>query len=425
MKKIAEFETLYEECRCTVEYFINCRVSNYHDAQDVLQTVLISAFQSFSRLSDIKNFSKWILAIASHKIKDYYGEKAKHNHLPIDYADVHSESCFAKHDIKIDVNNTLEKLPEKEKQILYQYYIRDISQEEIAGMLKIPIGTVKSRLNTAKKHFAAKYNSIREVEKNMKTIFPKFIPDYKIIKVNEPIFDVVCEEVPGWLVVPRVGEKCRFAFYDEPTGVLTDVYSMETVRNAVVHDVECVQISIEETDQAGETEKHDLFVRMTENYCMYIAEMRIRNEALEFSSFMDADWREKYEIGENNCGRKLHQTALGEAKIDLDGVVSVSESMIKAEAYDLIGRYNIEIAEKTYETVAMVQLTDDGIFVMQYLDKNGRTVLFRRFNRYDWKLERYSKSWLELLPDSERLIVNGEAFVHWYDCIPDRMISAR
>ncbi len=422
MDNKAEFEALFEECKATVEYFVNCKVSNYHDAQDVLQNILVSAFQSFSKLSNRENFKKWILGIASHKIKDYYGEKTKNSYLPIDYADISTGPYFYKHDMKLDVNNALKKLSQKEKQILYMYFIYDMSQEEISEKLNIPIGTVKSRLNTAKKKFAEKYNGKREVREVMKTKFPKIMPDYEITYCNEPVFDVRCEEVPGWLVVPKANEKCSFAFYDEPSRELTDIYSMKVENNAVIHDVECVQISVEEKDQTGETEKRTLFVRMTENYCMYIAEMKMVNGALIFSSFMDSDWREKYEIGENNCGRKLHQTALGEAKINSDGTFSISESMMKKETYDLIGKFTVKISNKKYETVAMVQCTAGGILVIQYLDRDGRTVLFRRFNRYDWKSERYGRLWSDLLPESEKIIVNGKEYIHWYDCIPEQTI---
>lgn len=53
----------------------------------------------------------------------------------------------------------------------------------------------------------------------------------------------------------------------------------------------------------------------------------------------------------------------------------------------------------------------------QYIDKNGRTILWRRFTPDDWRLEHCgSRRWFEMLPDSERLTINGRTFVHWYDC---------
>ena len=51
-----------------------------------------------------------------------------------------------------------------------------------------------------------------------------------------------------------------------------------------------------------------------------------------------------------------------------------------------------------------------------------RTVLWRRFNRDDWAVSRYGKIWSEQLPDNARLNVNGEVYVHWYDCITDYIV---
>lgn len=33
----------------------------------------------------------------------------------------------------------------------------------------------------------------------------------------------------------------------------------------------------------------------------------------------------------------------------------------------------------------------------------------------DWVINRYIKTWRELLPKNERLVVNGSTHVHWYD----------
>ena len=97
--------------------------------------------------------------------------------------------------------------------------------------------------------------------------------------------------------------------------------------------------------------------------------------------------------------------------------------MIKTDDYDLIGRYTLEIQGRIYDTVAMLQVCADGIAVVQYLDREGRTILFRRFNRADWKQERYGELWTKRLPDSERIIINGEEYVHWYDCLPQRVFN--
>ena len=58
----------------------------------------------------------------------------------------------------------------------------------------------------------------------------------------------------------------------------------------------------------------------------------------------------------------------------------------------------------------------------QFLDQNGRTILWRRYNRNDWAMDRYGKPWTELLPHNACLTVNGETYVEWYDCITDYIL---
>jgi hypothetical protein len=64
-----------------------------------------------------------------------------------------------------------------------------------------------------------------------------------------------------------------------------------------------------------------------------------------------------------------------------------------------------------------------NVFSEQYIDRDGRTVLWRRFNRDDWAMESFGgKRWSEQLPNNERLTVNGKTYAHWYDCISDYIL---
>lgn len=51
---------------------------------------------------------------------------------------------------KTVIRNAVLRLPEKYRIIVLLFYMQELSQEEIANVLHIPVGTVKSRLHTAK-----------------------------------------------------------------------------------------------------------------------------------------------------------------------------------------------------------------------------------------------------------------------------------
>lgn len=82
------------------------------------------------------------------------------------------------------------------------------------------------------------------------------------------------------------------------------------------------------------------------------------------------------------------------------------------------------IGGRRYDTVCVMDIEtyNCGVVSEQYLDINGRTILWRRFNKNDWAYKRYGKLWTEMLPENDRLDINGETYVHWYDCITDYIL---
>ncbi len=92
---------------------------------------------------------------------------------------------------------------------------------------------------------------------------------------------------------------------------------------------------------------------------------------------------------------------------------------------DIVGRYIVTIGNKEFDTVCVMDIEsyDKGVVTEQYIDQNGRTILWRRFNANDWHFEKYNKLWSEILPYNEMITVNGKTYVHWYDCISDYMVK--
>ena len=85
----------------------------------------------------------------------------------------------------------------------------------------------------------------------------------------------------------------------------------------------------------------------------------------------------------------------------------------------MVGRCELILDGKAHDCIAIMDLSAyaDGVASLQYVDREGRTLLWQRYNRDDWELGRYGKRWSELLPENDRITVNGVAYVHWYDCL--------
>ena len=425
-----EFEKLLQENLLPLERYVKFKINNKHDAEDVLQEVCLAATEKFSSLQNKAAFKGWLMGIAGHKCNDYYRRKAKELNISLE---VLSESALSKSRVGIAetniVRDTLELLGDKEKQILYLYFFKNLSHEEIARHLSIPIGTVKSRLHYAKEKFKEQYPR-KEIPKGATTMkkLPAYMPAYTIEESNLPPFPVRWEEIMGWFLVPKLGEKLSWAMYDFPAKKRTELCEMEVTGKAEIHGIEGVEIVSLETDPmdcnsaGGQTKVERRFVaQLTETHCRLLAESHTENGVKHFYTFLDGEpFLGNWGFGEDNCGNEIDIAPKGDILRKGKEITAKDKEFL----LDVVGRYDVTIGGKTYDTVCVIDCHTyiDGAMTEQFIDKNGRTVLWRRFNRNDWAMKRYGKLWTEMLPANETLTVNGETYVHWYDCITDYIL---
>ena len=244
---VDDFDKLLQIEMPVLERFVRFRIGNVHDAEDVLQETCIAAFNGFGGLKDESLFKPWLLGIARHKCNDYFREKAKSLEIPIDELRETAISYGVRGITTVSaVRETLDLLGGKDKQILYLYYFKELQQEEIAKRLSLPLGTVKSRLYNAKQRFKENYPYKPKGEKLMLTKMPKTLSEYTITPADQPPFSVKWEEIMGWFIVPKIGERLEWAMYDFPDRKRTEFMLEEAVARAEVHGIEGVEILAKE-----------------------------------------------------------------------------------------------------------------------------------------------------------------------------------
>jgi hypothetical protein len=245
---------------------------------------------------------------------------------------------------------------------------------------------------------------------------PEYLSEYQIERKEAQPFAVHHEELPGMFIIPRIGEEITFAMYDMPAGVQNGKYHLRVNGTIELHGVSGVSIQSEYRD-ASETVSSTVFAQLTDTHCKYLGGILYDgNGNQKFTTFLDSDFEENYGIGEDNCGFPVCRRAEGIITETLEGLRFPSQHDVS----DIVGCYTVTINQKRYETVRLIDYqngSSGGMLCEHYLDPNGRTILWRRFNKNDWAFSRYGKLWTELLPDNERLTVNGETYVHWYDCV--------
>lgn len=428
---MTEFEILLNECKNAVERFVRFKLSSKSDADDILQETYLTAFTKFHTLADKSHFKAWIISIARNKCNDYYRKQAKNTDIPIDELTGLSltSSRFGIVE-QHDVYDTLEELSERDRQIIDLFYLQGYSQKDIANMLVIPNGTVKSRLHAARNNFKRLYLSdtvYRKVDENMKKL-PEIMPVYTIAELDKEPFPVKWEELMGWFIVPRLDEKLNWAIYDFPKRGRTEYVEMQVVGKAEVHGIEGVEITAKQYSPTDcnkiyndKTAERTFVAQLTDTHCRFLAESHISNGVKKFYTFLDGDdFLPNWGFGENNCDNETDIFAKGDIIRNGDKITALDKPFL----LDVVGRYEVKISGKVYDTICVMDIEtySGGVVSEQYLDKNGRTILWRRFNRNDWAKDHYKKNWTEILPNNERITVNGEIYVHWYDCITDYIL---
>lgn len=347
------FEVLLEAEKISVERFVRFKINSKTDADDILQEVYMTAYQKFSQLKNRDSFKAWIISIARNKCNDYFRRIATQFEIPLEELTElqQSDSRHGTAEISM-VRDTIELLGDKDKQILYLFFWKEIPQAEIAKRLNVPIGTVKSRLYTAKQNFKNKYpyyTAISKGESTMKRL-PEFIPEYKIEASNKKAFDVKWEEIMGWFLVPKLGEKLSWGMYDIPSRKCSHIYDMQVTGKAKVHGIEGVELTARE---ASYSDKDDVINRtfvaqLTDTHCRYLATLRNDGDVRNYITFLDGDeFMLNWGFGEDNCGNETNLTQ----KSDIQRVGSVVTSIEKDFLLDIVGRYTITINGKSYDTV--------------------------------------------------------------------------
>ena len=113
---------------------------------------------------------------------------------------------------------------------------------------------------------------------------PETLPEYKIESSDLKPFSVKWEELQGWLLVPRIGEKLTWGLYDMPSKKRTEYTEMEAIGKAEIHGIEGVEISAIQYDaenyyRTGAIDKSErrFVAQLTDTHCRYLAESHFEN----------------------------------------------------------------------------------------------------------------------------------------------------
>jgi RNA polymerase sigma-70 factor (ECF subfamily) len=158
-----EFEERLAECGPLAYRVARGVLRNAADAEDVAQEALLRAYRQFDRLRDRTRFRAWLVRIAfrlaldrlrsgkRRELRDTLWSQPEQRPIAANAEELAASSEFQSH-----LENALAELPEKLRLVLLLTAMEGHTIDEIASMLGISTGTVKSRIFYARRQLAEK-----------------------------------------------------------------------------------------------------------------------------------------------------------------------------------------------------------------------------------------------------------------------------
>jgi RNA polymerase sigma-70 factor, ECF subfamily len=152
------FEVLVRRHQKAIFNLVYRLLGDYDEAAEVAQEVFLSAYKSIGQFRGEANFSTWLYRIGlNHASTRRKTLNSMHQrHIPLESTEVIADSAVdpAKNvehkEIQQRVQQALNSLDPEDARIILLRDLQDVTYEEVAEMLDIPVGTVKSRLHRAR-----------------------------------------------------------------------------------------------------------------------------------------------------------------------------------------------------------------------------------------------------------------------------------
>jgi RNA polymerase sigma factor (sigma-70 family) len=129
------------------------RVAGDDDAAgDVVQDVWLRVLRGIGRLRDGSKLRPWLFGIARRVLMDRLRQRyAFPNHADIDASEIAADAAVdsVEEDLAA-MEHELTRLPFTEREVLTLFYLQELSLAQVADVLGVPVGTVKSRLFRAR-----------------------------------------------------------------------------------------------------------------------------------------------------------------------------------------------------------------------------------------------------------------------------------
>jgi len=176
----ASFTALVKRYRRELYNFLARYTGDATLAEDVFQETFLQLHISAGAFDMSRRLKPWLFTIAANKARDAMRKRSRRQAAPLDatvstsenertsYADLMPTNIPAPEETLVNletrraVQSIVVEMPENLRMVLLLSYFHELPYKEIAQILGVPLGTVKSRLHAAVKHFAKAWKAATE-----------------------------------------------------------------------------------------------------------------------------------------------------------------------------------------------------------------------------------------------------------------------
>ena len=148
------FNTMVDRYKSRPMNLIGRMLSSTEEAEDVVQETFVRVYQHRQSFNFQHCFSTWIYTIALNLARNELRKRKKFKFLEISDMQGNEAEIAVDPDLPSSFPKVLEKaikeLPEKYRAAFMLRDVQELPYVEVAGVLDVPLGTVKSRVNRAR-----------------------------------------------------------------------------------------------------------------------------------------------------------------------------------------------------------------------------------------------------------------------------------
>lgn len=128
-----------------------CSCRNTADAEDIVQETFCALLGSGLSFPDDESVKRWLLKVAVNKSRDLFRSAWRRKTVPLDEAADADDGSAEMSPEETQLFRAMKQLPVKYRHVLHLFYYEEYSTREIAQILQISEGTVRTRLSRARK----------------------------------------------------------------------------------------------------------------------------------------------------------------------------------------------------------------------------------------------------------------------------------